>query len=65
MVTKECEGAMMMYVEVPSRHFVEEIGLACIIISTICFFIVAQTQAFISYIRVLSADCSDVLYIYC
>jgi len=45
----------MMYVEFPLQHFVVETGLACIIISTIRSFIVAPTQASISYIRVLTA----------
>ena len=55
----------MIYVEVPSRHFVVEIGLACKILSTVRFFIVAPTQALISYIRVLSSDCGAVLYVRC
>ena len=65
MMTWECEEALMMYVEVSPRHFVVEIGLACKILSTIRFFIVAPTQALISYIRLLSADCDVVLYVHC
>jgi hypothetical protein len=56
---------MMMYVEVPSRHFVVDSGWTCIIMSTIRFFIVAPTQALISYIRVLLADCGVVLCVHC
>ena len=65
MMTWECEEAMMIYVEVPSRHFVVEMWLASLIMSTIHFFIVAPTQALISYIKVLSSDRGVVFYVHC
>ena len=48
-----------------ASFWVIEIGLTCKILSTVGFFIVAPTQALISYIRVLSADCGAVLYVHC
>jgi hypothetical protein len=62
-MTSEREEALVVYVDVPSRHFVLETGSACIIISTIHFFIVAPTKSLISYIRVLTSDCGVVLYV--
>jgi hypothetical protein len=54
-----------MYVEFPLQHFVVETDLVGIIMSTVCFFIVAPTQALISRIRMLSSDCGVVLYVHC
>ena len=54
-----------MYVEVPSQNFVVASGLTCLIMSTVCFFIVAPNKALTSYIWMLSADWSVVLYVHC
>ena len=55
----------MTYVEVPSQHLVVDTGLACLIMSTIRFFIVAPNKALISYIRVPSSNCGVVLCVHC
>ena len=55
----------MMYVEVPSQHHVVDTGLACLIMSTICFFIVATNKTIISCIWMLESNYGVVLYTQC